>query len=288
MKRIPILFLAITLCACRKLSQDEGSFLNAQKAYEKQNYAIALAQLKPLVESGHPGAQLLLAKMYSYGQGVKFDGGKAELLRNLAMLRLTARGVAQHGSVEGDPFMKALDTTLRDPDNGAVNETLQQLAALDPNQLEKMTDQMQNDLPNTLEQEGPVSVPVLTSAGVSPALAAAPPLAVKIPANTRRANGISLGLLRRSADQGDRFAMKLLASAYTHGYYGLTPDPHQALKWLRRAAQAGMKANPENSDEDAPSDFWMQLGPALGVGGLLVALGIWQARRVRRGHRKAH
>ncbi len=57
-------------------ADDNAEFLKGRQAYKGEKYGDALAILKPLGESGHSGAQYLLARMYEKGQGVPKDHAK--------------------------------------------------------------------------------------------------------------------------------------------------------------------------------------------------------------------
>src|ERR1700688_4350054 len=94
----PILFLA----ACEKLPPQQEHFERGYKAYESGDFENALLYLKPLVEQGHPAAELLMAKMYSRGDGVPQDVGKAELLRNLAAFQIYKKKDLAPGVVRPD------------------------------------------------------------------------------------------------------------------------------------------------------------------------------------------
>ncbi len=68
-----LLFSTISQCA---YADDNAEFLKGRQAYKGEKYGDALAILKPLGESGHSGAQYLLARMYEKGQGVPKDHAK--------------------------------------------------------------------------------------------------------------------------------------------------------------------------------------------------------------------
>ena len=46
-------------------------------AFDRGDFALALAELRPLTERGHPGAEFMLGAMYFYGKGVPGDPGTA-------------------------------------------------------------------------------------------------------------------------------------------------------------------------------------------------------------------
>src|SRR5690348_2794148 len=50
-----------------------ANFDSAKQAYEQNDYAAALKELKPLSEQGNADAQVLLGKMYLMGKGVSKD-----------------------------------------------------------------------------------------------------------------------------------------------------------------------------------------------------------------------
>jgi len=70
-----ILALALAILAAgpaRAADYDAGI-----AAYDRGDFARALAEFKPLTERGHPGAEFMLGAMYFYGKGVPADPGVA-------------------------------------------------------------------------------------------------------------------------------------------------------------------------------------------------------------------
>jgi len=61
--------LIILLCLFASLSMS-ADFKKGEEAYQREDYAVALRELKPLSEQGHAGAQTILGLMYAYGDGV--------------------------------------------------------------------------------------------------------------------------------------------------------------------------------------------------------------------------
>ena len=54
-----------------------GDYQDGRKAYNRDDYAVALKELLPLAEQGHAGAQYFIGYMYYKGQGVGQDGKEA-------------------------------------------------------------------------------------------------------------------------------------------------------------------------------------------------------------------
>jgi uncharacterized protein len=71
-----VLVLVFPMVTQFAYADDNADFLKGNRAYKDENYSEALAILKPLGESGHAGAQYLLARMYEKGQGVAKDHAK--------------------------------------------------------------------------------------------------------------------------------------------------------------------------------------------------------------------
>ena len=72
---------------------------SAQKAYDKRDYATALAQLKPLAASGDAQAEALLGLMYEFGRGVPRDIPRAFKLSKAAADQNNASGELQAGTM---------------------------------------------------------------------------------------------------------------------------------------------------------------------------------------------
>jgi uncharacterized protein len=64
--------LLLAAAAARAADYDIGV-----SAYDRGDFARALAELKPLTERGHSGAEFMLGAMYFYGKGVPGDPGMA-------------------------------------------------------------------------------------------------------------------------------------------------------------------------------------------------------------------
>ena len=78
MQRSLLLVLVLLFSAISQFAyaDDNAEFLKGRQAYKDDKYAEAVAILKPLGESGHSGAQYLLAGMYEKGEGVPKDHAK--------------------------------------------------------------------------------------------------------------------------------------------------------------------------------------------------------------------
>ena len=71
----------------------------AQRAYDKDDYRTAAAELKPLAEKGNADAEALLGLMYEFGRGVPLDTAKALALSKAAADQGNARGELQVGTM---------------------------------------------------------------------------------------------------------------------------------------------------------------------------------------------
>ena len=72
MRRTLVLLAALTVVACA------DRFEVGKKAYEQENYAVALQEWQPLANEGHADAQSWLGFLYSEGNGVlwtEYPGG---------------------------------------------------------------------------------------------------------------------------------------------------------------------------------------------------------------------
>jgi TPR repeat protein len=58
---------ALTAGCVEKLEPDQAQYARAYKAYKKGRFTVALQELEPLIQKGHPAAQFLLARMYARG-----------------------------------------------------------------------------------------------------------------------------------------------------------------------------------------------------------------------------
>ncbi len=65
---------SVLLCSEMSVAQD---FDTAMRAYEKKEYATALAEFTAVAERGNQEAQLIAGKMYMVGQGVEKDSERA-------------------------------------------------------------------------------------------------------------------------------------------------------------------------------------------------------------------
>ena len=73
MKRIFVTVFLFTVLA----TPARASFEQAEAAYDRNDYAAALGEWRPLAEQGFASAQYNLGLMYATGQGVPQDAAKA-------------------------------------------------------------------------------------------------------------------------------------------------------------------------------------------------------------------
>jgi TPR repeat protein len=106
MRRIAKFLLAFSLAASAQACI--ASYEQASEAYSAKDFARALELARPLAESGHAGAQYLLALLYRHGRGVARDdvtaanwfakaveGNHANAMNDLATMHRSGEGVAQ-------------------------------------------------------------------------------------------------------------------------------------------------------------------------------------------------
>jgi TPR repeat protein len=282
-------FLAV---ACSKLSPIQEHFDRAYKAYNKGDFTSAILYLKPLVESGNPAAQLLMAKMYANGDGVEPDMGKAELLRNLAALQIFknkdyAPGVLRPANETLASISERLDYYVEAGEGKKapihdLSEVMRSLGISGLADLEKTSDpeampaDVQIPLPpgNVQEEESGLPVP---AGNVHPPSASPSMLPQESfpSADSRHSDQISLSIVRNAAEEGDPMAMEFLSAAYAHGFYGLTENTTQAMLWTvqaKNARQRRLLGRHKDPLEEVPL---AQLWAISGVGLIFVGAGIW-------------
>jgi len=76
-----VVFVTLGLSASQSA---EGGFKEGLDSYDRNDYATALKEWKPLVEQGDAGAQYYLGVMYANGQGVIQDNVYAHMWFNIA------------------------------------------------------------------------------------------------------------------------------------------------------------------------------------------------------------
>ena len=81
--------------------------------------------------------------------------------------------------------------------------------------------------------------------------------------------------LRAAATAGDPWAQLNLGAAYDHGLNGLEPDPIEAVRWYRRAAEAGIA--------EARFNLAHCLATGHGVARDDAEAAVWMARAARQG-----
>ena len=68
-----VLFVVVVTLGLSASQSAEGGFKEGLDSYDRNDYATALKEWKPLAEQGDAGAQYYLGVMYAYGQGVPQD-----------------------------------------------------------------------------------------------------------------------------------------------------------------------------------------------------------------------
>lgn len=69
--------IAILIAACALVRPAAAEYAAGVQAYDAGNFEAAISELLPLIERGHPGAELILGVMYLRGQGIRRDEGLA-------------------------------------------------------------------------------------------------------------------------------------------------------------------------------------------------------------------
>jgi TPR repeat protein len=103
-----VLFVVVVTLGLSASQSAEGGFKEGLDSYDRNDYATALKEWKPLAEQGDAGAQYYLGVMYAYGQGVPQDQktgvkwyalaaeqGNAFAQSNLGFMYAKGRGILQ-------------------------------------------------------------------------------------------------------------------------------------------------------------------------------------------------
>ena len=237
-----------------------------------------------------------MAKMYSHGEGVPVDEGKAEMLRNLAALQVFKKGDLTPGELRpANESVRDLSARLAylegdgnaskggAPDIGKFLESIDLKGIVSA---PKTGEEADSSSPGVS-----IEIPHEASPGTEPAPAAesptTPPPAqssagrtmpekqVEIAQDSRRSEQVSLGRIRDAASAGDPMAMQLLSEAYAKGFYGLTVSTAQATAWnekFKEAYRLGTSPVEIDSLEKVP---WVQVWSSVGAGLALMLLGVW-------------
>ena len=96
MRRIALALMAALAAASAAVAAD---YEKGVAAYDRGDFAKALAELKPLTERGHPGAEFMLGAMYFYGKGVPADPGVAAVWFSKAARQGNPGGQLAYGSL---------------------------------------------------------------------------------------------------------------------------------------------------------------------------------------------
>jgi TPR repeat protein len=269
MRRALLLLIVLYLAGCRKLPLEQAHFARGYHAYNRGDFQEALLYLKPLVEQNQPAAQLLMARMYANGQGVEEDMGKAELLRNLAAFQIYKKHPLPPGVVRpANATLKSIADRLDyyvDPEKAEKGGPVRDLSEI----LESLNAKPEADQAPPAGPPEPLPIPEPPQKP-TPAQEGTP----VEPRDYRRADQISLGLIRQAAEEGDASAMELLASAYTQGFYGLSPNAVQSARWAEHAKEARLKLPPLLRVEPMEQVPWVPLTLILSGGVAFVGLGV--------------
>jgi TPR repeat protein len=286
---------AFLAAACQKLSPQQAHFERAFKYFNQGDFTSTLLYLKPLVEDGHPAAQLLMARMYANGQGVPEDGGKAELLRNLAAYQIYKNKNFTPGEMRPanetlktisdrlDYYVEAGEHKESPPQN--LSQLMESLGDNNTSDLQKTDDNSgsaQPEIPIEIPHEQPESVPEAAPVSVPPPLEN-PAEKMAISGDSRRSEQITLGIVRQAAEGGDPMAMELLSAAYAKGFYGLTPNPDQSRQWLIKAREARHRLRISDETDSLEKVPLNQVWKVFAIGAVLIAIGVWRWWQTRLG-----
>jgi TPR repeat protein len=277
----------LSMSSCTKLPPDQEHFSKGYAAYNKGDFATALLYLKPLVETGNPAAELLMAKMYTNGDGVPFDMEKSEYLRNAATIEIFKKKNLTPGEV--NPLGGTLANIAKRLDyyeNGSEgkSESVKDLSDV----LKSVDARNMADLQgHTPDQDGePAEHPVADSGGAPPDTtvevpqtlgekSSIPPSStMAISDSSRGSDQISLSILHQSAEAGDPMAMEFLSAAYAHGFYRVKPSPVLAKRWADKAKKARQRKVPDHRDASTNNPI-VQVRWILGIGFSLMGIGAW-------------
>lgn len=229
MKLIPRLLQILTLttllagAGCdRYKSKAEADFDKGFWAYRTGDYFNAIRYLTPIAQQGHPGAQMILGRMYALGEGVQQDAGQAATWLNSAADTLNHN--LQQAEVKPLAEKPMADVMMETLDDAMAKNTTE-------TDMRNVNHDLGGQVMGKVVQEAS-SKEVLSATPVEPESAA-----VGAPGKTQSADELTLQNLRDRANLGDRRAVHLLIEAYKKGLYGLTPDAEKLSHWRMRAIE---------------------------------------------------
>jgi len=268
--------MTLFAASCMKLPPEQEHFAKGYSAYNKGDFTTAILYLKPLVEAGNPAAQLLMAKMYSNGDGVPVNIGKADLLRNLAAIQVYKKQNITPG--ERDPMGDSLASISKRLDYYVGATEGKEAPVKDLSEILQTLDIHgggDSQTPASDQEEGsPEPAESVHAPAAAPESSESPAPDMPPAGSSRGSDHISLGILRQAAESGDPTAMGFLSAAYAHGFYGLAASPAQAGLWAEKAQKARQGRVPAHDDprQNIPS---LQVALILGTGISLFGAGAW-------------
>jgi|GEM_PF-2353327 len=228
---------ACSACGIAKEPPAAAHFQKGFDAYKEGDFDTAVLYLKPLVENDHPGAQLLMSKMYAAGQGVPENMAISEELKNKAALRMYSLTKLKPGQIDpasqtlqvlekridyyvnglekGAPAPEQNSAALYAPDMNGIAQTLtaneKSVVASEP---ESFVAAVKNSVQTTVEKVQHFHAEDFKG--------------------TRSVGQISLSNLLTEASLGDKNAVRQVARVYREGLYGLKPNPAEAAAWEKK------------------------------------------------------
>jgi TPR repeat protein len=203
------------------------------RAFDKENYELALSWLKPLAEQGHAGAQSYVGTMYQHGHGVAPDHQEAARWFLLA----AAQGDAYSQTSLGDLYQKGLGVP-RD-DKRAV-EWYAKAADLGDRQGQLSLGTMYRDGRGVARnyKQALQWYALAADQGSAWSQMNIGLLYVRGGHGLPKDYGQAIDWFRKAADNGSSDAKYDLGWVYETGL-GVAKDREQAVEWYRKAAEQG-------------------------------------------------
>jgi transglutaminase-like putative cysteine protease len=244
--------VGLTPNSSAKVTDISAEFAEGVKAFDAQNYKLAMARLKPFAERGSARAQSYMGSMYETGRGVYRSYGEA-----IRWYRLAAE--------QGDAFSQTRLGFLYDKGLGAVRD--EKVAA---DWYAKAADQ------GNLDGQLWLATMYRDGRGVAQDFKQAADWYAKAADQGSAWAQMNLGLLyvkgqgvpldytkaifwlRNAAENNDNYAQYNLGWAYESGT-GVPKDAQEAIKWYRKAADSGNREARLHLDGLTDGNSWWVL-----------------------------
>jgi TPR repeat protein len=212
--------------------RDEQAYQRAKAAYDRQDYATALREWRPLAQQGDPHAQVWLGHMYELGRGVTqndteavkwyrkaADQGDARGQYNLGVMYAEGRGVVGDDAEAVKWYQKAADQGYAPAQSllGYMYSRGRGMARDDAEAVKWYRKAADQGL-----DAAEVSLGQMYEQGRGVA----------------QNDAEAVKWYRKAADQGDAYGQYSLGVMYTNGR-GVTQNNAEAVKWYRKAADQG-------------------------------------------------